>query len=95
MNFQSKNFDYVEKPFGRFIRELHEGSRQYLRSLAIDRPADKPATLSLDFPEIATDFSLPPELEMVNRNEHSSPLRISGPVCMWLHYDVRDKTSRP
>jgi tRNA wybutosine-synthesizing protein 4 len=27
-------------------------------------------------------------LKYVRDNIHSSPLRISGPVNMWLHYDV-------
>jgi len=41
-----------------------------------------------DFPSISDDFQLPPQLAFIRENEHSSPLRISGPVNMWLHYDV-------
>ncbi|KAL8941591.1 MAG: hypothetical protein Q9216_002142 [Gyalolechia sp. 2 TL-2023] len=88
MNFQQKNFSYVKKPFGEFIREASDGSRQYLRSLAAGKPADQPACFSDDFPCLREDFQLPAQLETVSRNHHSSPLRISGPVNMWLHYDV-------
>jgi hypothetical protein len=28
-------------------------------------------------------------LRVVTDSLHSSPLRISGPVIMWLHYDVK------
>ncbi|KAL8693601.1 MAG: hypothetical protein Q9218_001601 [Villophora microphyllina] len=89
MNFQHKNFRYVKKPFGDFMKEIcSDGSRQYLRSLAANKPADEPARFYEDFPNLRDDFQIPPQLEMVARNEHSSPLRISGPVNMWLHYDV-------
>ncbi len=88
MNFQAKNFRYVTKEFGEFLDQVTRGQRQYLRSLASDKPAEKPAELSRDFPQIADDFRLPPELDLVSNNAHSSPLRISGPVSMWLHYDV-------
>jgi tRNA wybutosine-synthesizing protein 4 len=60
----------------------------YLRSLSASRPAEQPANLSADFPEIANDFELPGSLSPVKATAHSSPLRISGPVAMWLHYDV-------
>jgi len=89
MNFQTKNFSYVKKPFGEFIDQIAAGSKQYLRSLALEKPSQQPAQLAIDFPVLASDFSLPAQLEMVARNAHSSPLRISGPVVMWLHYDVR------
>ncbi|KAL8738354.1 MAG: hypothetical protein Q9181_000825 [Wetmoreana brouardii] len=89
MNFQNKNFRYVKKPFGEFIQEVYVGgSRQYLRSLAAEKPADEPARFYEDFPALRDDFCLPPQLRTVALNEHSSPLRISGPVNMWLHYDV-------
>lgn len=88
MNFQAKNFTYVTKPFGNFLDHVTEGQKQYLRSIASEKPTEKPAELSRDFPEIAEDFILPPELALVKENAHSSPLRISGPVTMWLHYDV-------
>ena len=88
MNFLAKNFVYVTKPFGRFLDEIAQGSQQYLRSLSSEQPSERPAQLTVDFPELAADFQLPPELEFVSHNIHSSPLRISGPVTMWLHYDV-------
>ena len=89
MNFQVKNFRYIMKPFGEFIDQISAGSMQYLRSLAKDRPSERPANFAVDFPELAADFRLPPQLEVVTQSMHSSPLRISGPVTMWLHYDVR------
>ena len=89
MSFQKKNFKYVRKPFGDFLDQIAAGSKQYLRSLSSEKPSQQPAQLALDFPELASDFSIPHPLEMVARNAHSSPLRISGPVIMWLHYDVR------
>lgn len=89
MSFVTKNFQYVTKSFGDFVEELSRGSKQYLRSLAANKPAETPANISVDFPELSQDFCLPPQLEQVVQNAHSSPLRISGPVTMWLHYDVR------
>lgn len=89
MNFQNKNFQYSTKPFGDFVDQITAGSMQYLRSLAVDKPSERPANLAMDFPELAFDFKLPPSLQTVTQNAHSSPLRISGPVTMWLHYDVR------
>ncbi|GAM34341.1 hypothetical protein TCE0_015r01855 [Talaromyces pinophilus] len=46
------------------------------------------ASFEQDFPEIKDDFVLPDQLSFVRDNTHSSPLRVSGPVTMWLHYDV-------
>ena len=89
MSFQTKNFRYSTKPFGDFVDQITVGSMQYLRSLALNKPSEQPANLATDFPQLATDFTLPPSLKMVTQNAHSSPLRISGPVTMWLHYDVR------
>ena len=88
MDFTHKNFRYIRKPFGQFINEIKEGAQQYLRSLAAEKPTMKPANFAFDFPELASDFQLPPQLNQVIRYMHSSPLRISGPVIMWLHYDV-------
>ena len=88
MDFISKNFQYVTKDFGSFIEAINNGEKLYLRSLAFDKPSELRADISRDFPEISRDFHLPPELGVVKENEHSSPLRISGPVTMWLHYDV-------
>ena len=88
MDFQQKNFRYIKKTFGVFTDEVSGGSKQYLRSLASENPVEKPADFWADFPELASDFKLPPQLDEVVKRKHSSVLRISGPVTMWLHYDV-------
>ena len=88
LDFQLKNFKYVKKPFKDFIDEISRGSPQYLRSLSLENPAGKPANISVDFPELASSFKLPPQFSFVQQRMHSSVLRISGPVTMWLHYDV-------
>lgn len=88
MDFQTKNFTYETQNFGSFIEAADNGGKLYLRSLSKDAPSEKPANLSEDFPEISSDFELPEELAYVVSNLHSTPLRISGPVTIWLHYDV-------
>lgn len=88
MDFREKNFSYVKMPFKDFVDNISGGSRQYLRSLASNDPSEKPANFYADFPELGPDFELPSEYDMVKKNTHSSVLRISGPVNMWLHYDV-------
>ncbi|KAH6656201.1 leucine carboxyl methyltransferase 2 [Truncatella angustata] len=88
MDFNSKNFKYVTKEFGTFLSEAEQGGKMYLRALSEDNPADKPASLSRDFPDLADEFRLPAELSFVAEHSFSSVLRISGPVNMWLHYDV-------
>lgn len=89
MNFQTKNFSYITKAFGTFLDEVYAGGRQYLRSISAEKPTKMPANLAVDFPELKEDFRLPAQLSLVTENMHSSPLRVSGPVTMWLHYDVR------
>lgn len=88
MDFPLKNFKYAKKRFSDFADEITRGSPQYLRSLSSENSAGKPADISVDFPELASSFELPPQLEIVKRQMHSSVLRVSGPVTMWLHYDV-------
>ena len=88
MDFLRKNFTYIKMPFGRFMNEAASDQQLYLRAVSSSRPADSPADLGQDYPEIAHDFLLPDTLHFVRDNAHSSPLRISGPVTMWLHYDV-------
>lgn len=88
LDFQSKNFKYAKKPFKDFVDEITGGSPQYLRSLSSEDPAGKAANISVDFPELASSFGLPLQLGIVKEKMHSSVLRISGPVTMWLHYDV-------
>lgn len=88
MDFQKKNFEYVSQAFGPFIDAVERGERLYLRALSKDAPSNKPTSIAEDFPAIANDFKLPPELDIVMKNAHSSPLRIAGPVNIWLHYDT-------
>ncbi len=88
MTFQDKNFHYEKRPFGAFIDGLLAGSQTYLRAVSSRHPTKQPTSLAEDFPTIAPDFKLPPALAFVDATTHSSPLRISGPVALWLHYDV-------
>lgn len=88
MTFKDKNFQYVKKSFGEFIDGIATGSRTYLRALSSSQPNKLPTDLEKDFPAIAEDFRLPDVFEVIKANQHSSPLRISGPVSLWLHYDV-------
>ncbi|KAI0537040.1 leucine carboxyl methyltransferase [Xylaria digitata] len=88
MNFNSKNFSYTTKDFVSFMTEVEKGGKQYLRALSEEHPSDQPANIETDFPNISSDFQLPPELSFVKQNEFSSVLRISGRANMWLHYDV-------
>ncbi|KAI2617384.1 LCM-domain-containing protein [Hypoxylon sp. NC1633] len=88
MDFNSKNFAYVTKKLGDMMQEIGDGHKLYLRALSGDRPTDQPANIKADFPQLAADFKLPDALSFVSENEFSSVLRITGPVNMWLHYDV-------
>lgn len=89
MDFNAKNFQYVKLGFADFIEEASNGGKLYLRALSGRSPTESPANLNIDFPTIAGDFLLPAQLEVVHSSLFSSVLRISGPVNMWLHYDVR------
>ena len=88
MNFLDKNFTYTRKSFGDFMHSVANGQKEYLRATSSTNPTEKATHLQDDFPTLAEDFQLPKELAYVTENEHSSPLRVSGPVAMWLHYDV-------
>ena len=88
MSFLEKNFVYQRKTFGAFADEIAKGSQQYLRSVAKDAPANRPANIAVDFPELGVDIDLPSQLQGVTENLHSSVLRIAGKVSIWLHYDV-------
>ncbi|KAL8891899.1 MAG: hypothetical protein Q9215_001111 [Flavoplaca cf. flavocitrina] len=68
------------KPFGKFMREISDGSPQYLRSISAKKATEEPACFADDFPSLSHQFHLPQQLETVRQNQHSSPLRISGPV---------------
>ncbi|PTB61757.1 LCM-domain-containing protein [Trichoderma citrinoviride] len=88
LDFNSKNFKYVTDSFGSIMSKLQSGSRVYLRALSRDKPTELPAKLEEDFPSLAEDFALPPEMALIKDNLFSSVLRLSGRVNMWLHYDV-------
>ncbi|KAI0843759.1 LCM-domain-containing protein [Hypoxylon sp. FL0890] len=88
MDFNSKNFAYVTKRLGNTMQEIARGHKIYLRALSEEHPSDQPANIKMDFPQLAGDFQLPDALSFVAENEFSSVLRITGPVNMWLHYDV-------
>lgn len=88
MDFNSRNFTYVSKEFGNFIKEASCGENVYMRALSKESPVDAPAIFHKDFPEIAADFCIPPELSAVSQSLFSSVLRISGRANMWLHFDV-------
>lgn len=91
MDFNAKNFTYTTMSFEELIREAQAGRKVYLRALSAAEPSKVAAKLETDFPGLAEDFRLPSELGFVSNNEFSSVLRISGPVNMWLHYDVSRK----
>ena len=88
MNFHAKNFKYVKQSFGDFLDLAARGAHLYLRSISSENPVQKPAVLTEDFPQIADDFALPPEILQAIKTFHSSALRISSDANMWLHYDV-------
>lgn len=88
MSFLDKNFSYTKMAFGDFMDGVAQGGKMYLRSISSSQPTRLPTKLEEDFPTIADDFHLPDVLSPVLENLHSSPLRISGPVSLWLHYDV-------
>ncbi|KAL8334896.1 hypothetical protein RB598_009223 [Gaeumannomyces tritici] len=88
MDFNAKNFRYTNKKFSELVDEMERGGRLYLRALSSNEPASRPANLQEDFPLLACDFALPAEMALVVQNLFSSVLRMSGPVNMWLHYDV-------
>lgn len=88
MDFNSKNFAYVTDSFGSIMNKLQSGARVYLRALSRNKPSEMPAKLEEDFPRLAEDFTLPPEMGLIKDRLFSSVLRLSGRVNMWLHYDV-------
>lgn len=86
MDFNAKNFRYTTMNFGNFVQQVRDGKRLYLRALSAEAPTDQPANLEKDFPMLSPDFVLPGELSMCRDKIHSSILRVSGPVHMWLHF---------
>ncbi|KAF2129601.1 LCM-domain-containing protein [Dothidotthia symphoricarpi CBS 119687] len=88
MTFKDKNFQYVKRSVSDFFDGIATGSKAYLRAVSSSQPNKLPTKLEDDFPSIAADFRIPEIFEAVKSSHHSSPLRISGPVSLWLHYDV-------
>ncbi|KAF2473794.1 LCM-domain-containing protein [Lindgomyces ingoldianus] len=88
MTFKDKNFQYVKRTVGEFLDGISKGKKTYLRAASKNQPNRLPTKIEDDFPTIASDFRLPEALSPILRSYHSSPLRISGPVSLWLHYDV-------
>jgi tRNA wybutosine-synthesizing protein 4 len=91
LQFASKNYVYETVPFSRFRSHLQQNAHVYLRSLATKSPFRRPANFWTDFPGLAPDFQIPEMLKDLcglPDNLHSSVLRVSGDVAIWLHYDV-------
>ena len=90
LSFVSKNFKYETMALPAFLNAASTGKHTYLRALSLDLPAKAPARLDSDFPEIAQDFAFASLLAKTVGEEkiHSSVLRVSGDINMWLHYDV-------
>ncbi|KAK4190317.1 putative leucine carboxyl methyltransferase 2 [Podospora australis] len=88
MDFNAKNFKYVTTEFGDLAKRVEKGDKLYLRALSHEKPTEKASVLEEDFPALSPDFVLPEQLSLVKDNLFSSVLRLSGPVNMWLHYDV-------
>lgn len=87
MLFESRNFVIKKNTFPEFINAIVKGERRYLRSIS-SKDHRKPANFSRDFEDLAADFILTDSLAIPSGQVHSSVLRISGPINMWLHYDV-------
>lgn len=88
LSFTSKNFKYDTVPFGLFLEKAAAGSHVYMRALSTSAPSKTAANLKHDYPRLHDDFKLPNLLSFAREHEHSSILRISGDINMWLHYDV-------
>lgn len=88
MSFRDKNFSYETVSFGSLIDRAVSNAHVYLRALSDSDRFKLPADLTRDYPRLASDFKIPEELSYVEQYQHSSVLRISGNITMWLHYDV-------
>lgn len=90
MTFGTKNFTYEKRSVSTFFSNISNGSPHYLRAISSTQPNKLPTRFEDDFSAIAADFQVPDLCREVIHEEtyHSSPLRISGPVSLWLHYDV-------
>lgn len=90
MTFGTKNFTYEKRSVSTFFSSISNGAPSYLRAISSTQPNKLPTRLEDDFPAIATDFQIPELCRGIINDDtyHSSPLRISGQVSLWLHYDV-------
>ncbi|KAF1927863.1 LCM-domain-containing protein [Didymella exigua CBS 183.55] len=90
MTFGPKNFTYEKRSVSSFFSSINSGASSYLRAISSTQPNKLPTRLEDDFPSISADFHIPVLCRgVINESSyHSSPLRISGPVSLWLHYDV-------
>ncbi|KAL1655915.1 tRNA methyltransferase ppm2 [Didymella pomorum] len=90
MTFRTKNFTYEKRSVSSFFSSISKGASSYLRAISSTQPNKLPTRLEDDFSPIAADFNIPTLCRSVINDDtyHSSPLRISGPVSLWLHYDV-------
>ncbi|KAJ8116945.1 hypothetical protein OPT61_g1747 [Boeremia exigua] len=90
MTFGTKNFTYEKRSVSSFFSSISSGAPSYLRAISSTQPNKLPTRLEDDFPTISADFKIPSLCRSVINDDtyHSSPLRISGPVSLWLHYDV-------
>lgn len=86
-----KNFSYKTCEFSIFSKLLERKEHVYLRALASQDTFKEAANFWKDFPEISEEFRIPEALDHVLQLKsklHSSVLRVSGDVCIWIHYDV-------
>ena len=87
MTFLDKNFRIERKRCNEFFDSIAQGQFTYLRAVSLQDKRE-PAHFRKDFPTLAGDFAAPRGLNSLPFDIHSSVLRISGQVNMWLHYDV-------
>ena len=87
MLFESKNFVIKKNTFSELIDAIASGEKRYLRSVS-SHDRYKPADFVSDFEALASDFALTDRLHIPASQVHSKVFRVSGPINMWLHYDV-------
>ena len=95
MDFRTKNFQYQSLPMADLIQHIFQPRDDhkfayYLRWVGDDRGQTK-ANFHLDFPSLAQDFRLPPDIFFPEERFFSSVLRLSSDkIRVWTHYDVMD-----
>ena len=87
MKFYHKNFRISRKKPKEFIDGIIKGNHEYFRAISLLNRRGA-ANFHQDFADLAQDFSMPDGFGISPNMVHSSVLRISGRVNMWLHYDV-------